>query len=207
MVILYYTLINFAFAIIYYLFCVPKLAGLIQGTGFETFEETFFFSAQTLTTVGYGRISPIGLFTNIVASLEALIGILTLALVTGLLYGRFVRPKAFVRFSHHALIAPYKDGKSLMFRLTPIKNATLSEVQIHVSCSMMENVDGNKISKYYELPLQMNLIHTLFISWTVVHPINEDGGLYGLSFLKIWKNLILKCSSISKHLMKDFPIQ
>ena len=80
LVILYYTLINFAFAIIYYLFCVPKLAGLIQGTGFETFEETFFFSAQTLTTVGYGRISPIGLFTNIVASLEALIGILTLAL-------------------------------------------------------------------------------------------------------------------------------
>ena len=69
-----------------------------------------------------------------------------------------------------------------MFRLTPIKNATLSEVQIHVSCSMMENVDGNKISKYYELPLQMNLIHTLFISWTVVHPINEDSPLYGLSF-------------------------
>lgn len=178
----FYTLINLLFAVFYYLFCVPNLQGLVKGTPFETFEEVYFFSSQTLTTVGYGRISPIGFITNTIASLEALIGILTLAIITGLLYGRFVKPKAYIRYSKNALVAPFKEGKALMFRVAPIKNASLSEVSVQVAASMMIEENGKMINKYYQLPLQFDSISTLYITWTVVHPITEESPLYGLSF-------------------------
>lgn len=177
----FYTFINFLFAVIYYFFCVPHLQGIVPGTPLETFEEVYFFSSQTLTTVGYGRISPVGLITNTVASLEALIGILTLAIITGLLYGRFVKPKAYLRFSHNAVIAPFKEGKAFMIRMAPIKNATLSEVNVQVAASMMVEENGKKINRYYEMPLQFASLNSLFISWTIVHPITEDSPLYNAS--------------------------
>ncbi len=177
----FYTAINFLFAVIYYLFCVPQLQGIITGTTLETFEETYFFSSQTLTTVGYGRISPVGFFANMIASLEALIGILTLAIITGLLYGRFVKPKAYVRFSKEAVLAPFKDGKAFMFRLAPIKNAKLSEVSIQVTCSLMVQEDGKMVNRYFALPLQFGTLNTLYLSWTVVHPINEESPFFNLA--------------------------
>lgn len=177
----FYTLINFLFALVYYFFCVPYLQGIIVGTTLETFEETYFFSSQTLTTVGYGRISPVGFFANTVASLEALIGILTLAIITGLLYGRFVKPKAYVRFSHHAVVAPFKEGQALMFRMAPVKNARLSEVSVQVTGSMMLEENGKMINRYFPLPLQFDTLNTLYLSWTVVHPLNEESPLYHLS--------------------------
>lgn len=177
----YYMLINLIFAVIYYIFCQNHLLGLIKGTPFETFEEVYFFSSQTLTTVGYGRISPQGLVTNTIASTEALIGILTLAIITGLLYGRFVKPKAYIRYSDNAVIAPFQDGKGLMFRLLPIKNARLSEVKVQLTASMMVEENGKTINKYYNLPLQFGTINSLYLSWTVVHPINEDSPIWGMS--------------------------
>lgn len=177
----FYTTINFLFAVIYYLFCVPYLQGIVVGTPLETFEEVYFFSSQTLTTVGYGRISPTGFITNTIAALEALIGILTLAIITGLLYGRFVKPRAYIRFSDRAVIAPFKEGKGLMFRLAPIKNATVSEVTVNVAVSMLTEENGKTAYKYFQLPLQFSTINSLYISWTVVHPINEESPLYGLS--------------------------
>lgn len=175
----FYTAINFIFALFYYLFCVPHLQGLITGTPLETFEETYFFSSQTLTTVGYGRISPTGFITNTIASFEALVGILTLAIITGLLYGRFVKPKAYIRFSENALVAPFREGKAVMFRMVPIKGATLSDVSIEVALSMMIDEGGKKINKFYALPLQISKINTLVLTWTVVHPIGEDSPLFG----------------------------
>lgn len=177
----FYTAINTLFALLYYFFCLPHLQGLIGNTPFEKFEEAYFFSSQTLTTVGYGRISPVGFVTNTIASLEALIGILTLAIITGLLYGRFVKPKAYVHFSDKALIAPFKEGKALMFRLSPIKNAVLSELSVTVNAGMMVEENEKKSYKYFELPLQINSINTLFLSWTIVHPIDDNSPLQGLS--------------------------
>lgn len=178
----YYMLINLLFAGIYFIFCQNHLIGLIKGTAFETFEEVYFFSSQTLTTVGYGRISPEGLITNTIASTEALIGILTLAIITGLLYGRFVKPKAYIRFSDHAVIAPFRDGKGLMFRMVPIKNARLSEISIQVTASMMVEENGKMINKVFALPLQFSTINILYLGWTVVHPINSDSPIAGMSF-------------------------
>ncbi|MCD2423713.1 ion channel [Niabella pedocola] len=181
----FYTTINLLFAIIYYLFCIPHLQGLVRGTPIETFEEAYFFSSQTLTTVGYGRISPIGFITNTIASIEALVGILTLAIITGLLYGRFVKPRAYIRFSKHAVIAPFREGKAIMFRLAPIKNAILSEVSMQVTVSMLVNENGKDSYRYFSLPLQFNTINTLHISWTVVHPINEESPVYNMTMAEL----------------------
>lgn len=181
----YYMLINLLFAGIYYVGCQNHLLGLIKGTPFETFEEVYFFSSQTLTTVGYGRISPEGLLTNTIASTEALIGILTLAIITGLLYGRFVKPKAYIRYSDNAVIAPFRDGKGLMFRLLPIKNARLSEVVVQLTASMMIEENGKTINKYYSLPMQFNTINSLYLSWTIVHPINEDSPIWGMNMREL----------------------
>ncbi|MNS15368.1 Inward rectifier potassium channel Kirbac3.1 [compost metagenome] len=181
----YYMLINLLFAGIYYIGCQNHLIGLIKGTTFETFEEVYFFSSQTLTTVGYGRISPEGLLTNTIASTEALIGILTLAIITGLLYGRFVKPKAYIRYSDNAVIAPFQDGKGLMFRLLPIKNARLSEVVVTLTASMMIEENGKTINKYYSLPMQFNTINSLYLSWTIVHPINEDSPIWGMNMQEL----------------------
>jgi len=181
LIFLFYTGINFIFASIYYVIGLDKMHGLIQGTAFENFEEAYFFSAQTLTTVGYGRISPVGLLANTVSSLEALIGIMTLAIITGLLYGRFVNPKAFIRYSHNALIAPFQDGKALMFRLAPTKNSTLSELTATVTLTMNVEQNGVLTTKFFSLPLQLDKVMSLALSWTVVHPINEDSPLYNLT--------------------------
>lgn len=177
----FYFTINFLFAVLYFLFCVPNLQGLIVGTDFETFEEVYFFSAQTLTTVGYGRISPLGIVTNTIAATEALMGILTLAIITGLLYGRFVKPRAYVKFSHNAIIAPFRKGKALMFRLVPIKNAMLNDVSIKVNVSMMVEESGKMVNKFYQLPLQISKLDNLPMSWTVVHEIDENSPLHEIN--------------------------
>ncbi|MDE3212716.1 MAG: Inward rectifier potassium channel Irk, partial [Bacteroidota bacterium] len=111
-ILLFYLSINLVFGSAYYLIGVQNL-GLKATTPLKDFAESFFFSTQTFTTVGYGRISPSGFLSSSIAALEALLGLLSLALATGLLYGRFAKPVAYLRFSHNALIAPFKDINAL----------------------------------------------------------------------------------------------
>src|SRR5690242_19630249 len=110
---LIYISINFLFAGIYYLIGTEHLTIDRTATSWKKFSEVFFFSAQTFTTVGYGRIAPVGFAASAVSTFEAFLGLLSFAIATGLFYGRFARPQAFVRFSKNALIAPYKDGSGL----------------------------------------------------------------------------------------------
>lgn len=187
-VVLFYFFINLFFAVIYYFFCLNDLDGLTYGTAWHNFEEAYFFSAQTLTTVGYGRISPVGIFANTIASTEALIGILTLAINTGLLYGRFVKPKAHVKFSHWAVIAPFRGGQALMFRLAPIKNASLSDVSIRITASMMLKEGETYINKFYSLPLQIERLDTFVTTWTVVHPIDQESPFWNLEAHEMAEN-------------------
>ncbi len=177
----FYTLLNFVFAVIYMVLGIDHLEGVIMGDFYQNFLEAYFFSAQTLTTVGYGRISPIGLPANVVASFEALIGIMTLAIITGLLYGRFTRPKAYLQFSETALIAPFRGGKALMFRLAPTKKNSISDLHVTVTLSMSAMEDGVMKNKFYPLPLSIDKIMSLALNWTVVHPIEDDSPLYGLT--------------------------
>jgi len=177
-----YILINFLFAGIYYLIGVDHLAGVHQGSVLKNFTEVFFFSAQTFTTVGYGRISPVGFAASAVSTFEAFLGLLSFALATGLFYGRFSRPRAFLSFSHNALIAPYKDGIALMFRMAPYKNNLLSEAEVKVNLAMQLEENGKMVNRFFNLDLEISKINALALSWTIVHPINEKSPLYNFNY-------------------------
>lgn len=101
------------------------------------------------------------------------------AIITGLLYGRFSKPTMRILYSEKGLIAPYKNGWAFMFRVTNIRRSTLIELGANVSMSMVENIDGNKIRKYYRLPLEIKHIEFFPASWTIVHPIDESSQLKG----------------------------
>jgi len=177
----FYIIINLLFAIVYYLVGVEHLSGVKTGNDAEKFAEAFFFSAQTFTTVGYGRISPLGFVTSAIAALEALIGLLSFALVTGLLYGRFSKPTAHIKFSGNAIIAPYKDINALMLRIAPYKNITLIDAEAKLTLGMITEENGIKKNKFFPLALEFNTVNSLTLSWTIVHPITEDSPLYGFT--------------------------
>jgi inward rectifier potassium channel len=175
-----YIFLNFIFAGIYYLIGPYHLAGIDHSTRLKEFSEVFFFSTQTFTTVGYGRISPVGFLTSAVATFEAFLGLLSFAIATGLFYGRFARPRIFLRFSDNALIAPYRDGTAFMFRLAPYKNNQLSEVEVKLTMSVTTEENGKISDKFYDLGLEISKINGLPLSWTIVHPIDDKSPFYGL---------------------------
>jgi inward rectifier potassium channel len=179
--ILFFATINVLFTVIYLLLGKSEFTGIIDGNFIHTAFELFLFSAQTFTTVGYGRINPIGYWGGAIASVEALTGLSSFALITGILYGRFSRPRAYLRFSKNALIAPYKDITGLMFRFVSYKeNHNLTNVEVTVTFGLTET-DGTAEFKFYQLPLERSRVDSLPMNWTVVHPINEDSPLYGLT--------------------------
>ena len=179
----FYTGVNFVFACIYYGIGVEYLDG-IETTGSEwvKFGKAYFFSAQTFTTVGYGHISPNGFLTSALAATEALIGLLSFAIATGLFFGRFSKPTAFLKFSHNALIAPYGDGgTALMLRMTPYKNTNFTDAEAKVTLGMIIEEQGKKVNKFYTLDLELSKINSLTLSWTLVHPVTAESPLAGLS--------------------------
>ena len=144
------------------------------------FLNYFFFSVQTFTTVGYGRINPDGYIAGALASIEALTGLSSFALITGILYGRFSRPRAYLRFSKHALIAPYKEITGLMFRFVSYKeNHNLTNVEVVVTFGITE--PDTKQFKFYRLPLERERVDSLPMNWTVVHPIDDESPLHGFT--------------------------
>lgn len=172
-----YLIANIIFAIIYVLLGPGTLDGTEGTTLFYRFMDAFFFSAQTLSTVGYGHISPRGLTANTVAAFESMIGLLAFALATGLLYGRFSKPSAKIKYSRHLLVAPYQDGKGLMFRLTNLRRNTLIDLSMEVIFSYNEEVNGKQERRFMSLPLERKKVSILTLSWTIVHPLNEDSPL------------------------------
>ena len=182
-ILFFYIFVNLFFTLIYYFIGVEHLIGLKTSSESEKLIEAFFFSTQTYTTVGYGRISPSGFLMNAVSSFHALIGLLSFAVATGLMYGRFSRPKAFIKFADNAVIAPYKEISALMIRLTPFKNTTLTDAESKMTLVIMaDDEDGKTSNQFFTLDLELSSINALTLSWTVVHPITKDSPLYG--FLK-----------------------
>lgn len=176
---LFYSAVNFFFALIYFVTGADHLVGGDPApTWYQKFVEAFFFSSQTLTTVGYGRVAPSGFITNAVASFESLVGIVIFAVMTGLVYGRFSRPRAYLLFSPNILIAPYKDGKALMFRTATYKNNHLTDVVAQVTLAVHLPEHGKIVTRFYQLKLEVERINSLALSWTVVHHIDEDSPLY-----------------------------
>ncbi|WP_294307547.1 ion channel [uncultured Chryseobacterium sp.] len=176
-----YILVNIFFAFIYYLIGVEHLTGIDKSNPMNEFIDVFFFSSQTFTTVGYGRIAPVGFTASLVATFEAFLGLLTFAIATGLFYGRFSRPRAYLKFSDIAVIAPFKEGSALMFRLAPYKNNALTDADVIVTTAIEVMENGAPKSKFYQLKTQLSRINTLALNWTIVHVIDEDSPFNGFS--------------------------
>jgi inward rectifier potassium channel len=161
---------------------------LIYKTPFEKFVEVYLHSAQTLTTVGYGRISPVGMAANLVSSFEALVGLMTFALITGLIYGRFSKPTPRIKFSEKAVFAPYKDGYALMFRLANLIESNLMNSRVRVSASISEPQNEIWQRSFYTLTLERDEIAFFPTSWTIVHPVTEESPFWDLTEEEIEKS-------------------
>jgi inward rectifier potassium channel len=179
-VFLFYVLANVPFALLYLAAGTENLRGLDSSMNLSSFWAAYFFSAQTLTTVGYGHIAPIGFVASTIAAIESLVGLLAFALATGILYGRFSRPVAHIQFSKHALFSPYLDINALMFRIIHKTDSQLIDVELTVTFSRMEaKPDGSMIRKYYSLTLERGKVSFFPTNWTIVHAITDDSPLYG----------------------------
>lgn len=177
-VILFFIIANLFFAFLYYIIGVEHLNGITGITELEKFGQAYFFSAQTFTTVGYGHISPVGFLTSTIAATEALFGLLAFALATGLLYGRFSKPTAHIKFSGNALIAPYQNGRALMLRLAPFKNTNLLDAEAKITLALVIEENGINKNQFFPLKLEFEKIAALAMSWTLVHPIDEESPLF-----------------------------
>lgn len=173
-----YTLVNLLFATVYYSIGIEQLT-LVRTTSSQDFINAFFFSSQTLTTLGYGAISPVGNAAGFVSSFEALIGLLSFSFFTGLIYGRFSKPKAAIRFSETMVLRPFKGKRALMFRLMNKRKNIMIEPGINVTMAVNStDTNGTFKREFFELTLERKQIMYLPTTWTIVHEIDENSPLY-----------------------------
>jgi len=167
---------NLIFASLYYLAGPQHFGNLNHTDNFHEFLELFFFSAQTLTTVGYGFIYPQGAVVSSIAAIESMTGLMAFALATGVLYGRFSRPKAHIRYSKHGVIAPYEGITAFMFRMANTTQNELIETEVKVILAYNDLKTNQR--EFEILPLEIDKISFMALSWTIVHPIDEKSPIY-----------------------------
>jgi inward rectifier potassium channel len=172
-----YLVVNLIFAIIYFTIDAEHIGGMVYTSGVQKFMEIFFFSAQSLTTVGYGRLNPTGILDSTIATIESFTGLLSFAIATGLLYGRFSRPVASVLFSYNAIIAPYQGLTGLMIRIANKNKSELLDVEATLMLSYIDPETG--IRRFANLKLELTKITFLTMSWTIVHPIDGESPISG----------------------------
>jgi inward rectifier potassium channel len=161
-----------------YLACGPQaIEGSTAVTFSERFFDAFFFSVQTMGTLGYGRLSPIGLGANLLVTIESLAGLLGLALATGLLFARFSRPYAKILFSERAVVAPYHGITAFEFRIANQRSSELIDVHATVVLTRMETSHGRHSRRYHSLKLEREQVMFFPLHWVIVHPITEDSPL------------------------------
>jgi inward rectifier potassium channel len=173
----FFALINLVFTALY-MVDPNGLSNVRPGS----FIETFFFSVQTFTTLGYGQIVPKSIYANAIVTLEAFAGVMNIALAAGLVFARVSRPRARVLFSGPAVITPYEGVPTLMFRLANQRGNQIMEAEINVSLARQHVTREGLVMRRFDT---LNLIRRntpLFaLSWTVMHPIDESSPLHGAS--------------------------
>ena len=170
---------NSVFALAYF-FCGPMAINLSPDIGVkEHFLQSLYFSVQTSSTIGYGGLSPVGMAANLIVILESFVGVIMVALTTGVVFARFSRPVSSIISSDNFLLAPYKDGSAFMFRIANSAKHQIIELQARVFLSKVEFVDGEKSRQYYRLDIERDSVSALPLSWTIVHPITPESPLFG----------------------------
>jgi inward rectifier potassium channel len=170
-----YFAVNTAFAVAYL-----AIGNGIANARPGSFADAFFFSVQTMATIGYGAMYPKTAYANLLVTLEALLGLLGVAMATGLMFARFSRPTARVLFSQVAVICPYNGVPTLMFRAANQRHHKIVEAQIRMSLLRSEiTPEGHSLRRFYDLKLTRSQSPIFALSWLVMHPINEESPFYG----------------------------
>lgn len=176
-----YFFVNFLFAALYFFLGPQGLSGIKSTDPYSVsfFAECFFFSIQTFSTIGYGAVFPSGLVDNIVVSFQALLGLLSVGLMSGLFFSRFSKPSARVTHSKFALITNYNGNRVLMFRMA---NARMNQIiEANVSVMIIQDTispEGVHLRKLTDLPVIRSRTPAFAMSWTVIHIIDEKSPLY-----------------------------
>jgi inward rectifier potassium channel len=179
LVALAFLLVNMLFALVY-VSLGPEALHRDSALVLSSFETAFFFSAQTLTTVGYGAIAPVGTLANAVSTIEVTLGLLGFALVTGLMFARFSRPSGKLVFSDRIIVAPYGSGNSLQFRIANLRSSVMAEVDARILLMTVEPDETGELNrKFVELPLERSNVLFLPLTWTIVHAIDDASPLRG----------------------------
>ncbi len=144
------------------------------------FSDRFFFSVQTMATIGYGFMAPGDALANAVVTLESFVGIVFTAVVTGLFFAKFSTPSARIEFSEACVVADVDGVPTLMFRCANARTTALVEAAVTVSLARNEVLaDGERVRRLYDLTLRRTTSPMFAMSWTVMHPIVEGSPLFG----------------------------
>lgn len=178
-------LVNGAFALVYDALGDGALAGGGEMGLDDPFLRALSFSVGVFTTVGTGTMHAVGPTANWVFIIESVAGPLTLVFAGGLLIARLTRPRATIRFSESAVVAPYEEGRAFMFRIANMRPGELSDVQARVSLVWFEETDGKRERDFRELKLERTSVEFFTLHWTVVHPITAESPLAGITPAKL----------------------
>lgn len=171
--------VNLLFALVYFLAGAEGIAGPGPETDVDHFLRSFYFSTQTITTVGFGQLSPNSDLVSLVAAFESFLGLLGFAIATGLMFARFSRPRRNLEYSSIAVVAPYKKNQNaLMFRFISSSNNQLIEAEVDMTISYWSDDENKRI--FRTVDLERKKINFFSTSWTIVHPIDEKSPLYKL---------------------------
>ena len=176
-----YFISNIFFAGIYY-FNSSGIENARQGS----FQDAFFFSIQTMATIGYGKLVPINFLVNLMVSIEVLWGFSYFAVTTAVLFAKFSQPKARVAFSDMAVISDYNGKRHLKLRLANQRRNRI--VDAGVGLVLLRNemtLEGFQIRRFYDLPLVRSHVPLMQLTWTVMHPIDENSPLFGVTNEKL----------------------
>jgi inward rectifier potassium channel len=165
---------NALFAVLY------LLDGSIENARPGNYADVYFFSVQTMATIGYGKMVPQSVVANAIVTVEALFGLVSLALATGLMFAKFSQPRARVLFSRHAVIGTRDGVRSLMIRVANERRTGLVEAQLRLVLVRDETtLEGEPVRRFHTLNLARASSAVFALSWTAIHPIDEASPLFG----------------------------
>ncbi len=156
------------------------LLGGVENARPGSFVDGFFFSVETMGTIGYGEMTPRSTVAHLLVTAEAMLSMLGVAVVTGLVFAKFSRPRARVVFSDVAVVAPRNGVPTLMFRVANERANHIAEAQLRVTLMAPEvTKEGDRLRRMVDLPLMRNQSSAFILTWTAMHPLNEKSPLHG----------------------------
>jgi inward rectifier potassium channel len=171
-----YIAINLIFAV-FYLLGPNSIAEMSPGS----FSDSFFFSVETLATVGYGHMYPVSFYGHVIATLEIMVGMFGLAVITGVIFIRFSRPTARIHFSKSAVISPFDGVPTLMVRVANLRHQAMVEAYFNMIMVRSDvTVEGEDIRRFFPLKLTFEHLIAFPAVLTLRHRIDETSPLFGM---------------------------